>query len=137
MWVTHPVYQNYCVSSDGQVRHINSKQVRACRLDKYGYKRFNITIDGKSKTLMIHKMVAECFVPNPYSRPTVNHKDGDKFNNKAANLEWLTAEDNVKDAFNRPHKKCIPITVDGVWYRSIRDASLKTGIHRNRLLKDN
>lgn len=133
MWVKHPVYKNYLVSSDGLVRHKSSRQVRACRLDKYGYKRFNVTIDGKSKTLMVHKMVAECFVPNPYNKPTVNHKDGDKLNNNASNLEWLTAEDNVKDSYTREHGGCMPIEVNGTRYRSKREAARETGVPRYKL----
>ena len=51
--------------------------------------------DGVRKSLRLHRIVAEAFLPNPEGKPQVNHKDEDPENNRADNLEWATAEENT------------------------------------------
>ena len=53
----------------------------------------------KPHTFAVHRLVAQTFVPNPGSNPMVNHLDGDKLNNNACNLEWVTCSENFQHAF--------------------------------------
>jgi hypothetical protein len=135
MWANHPVYKQYRVSNNGFVRHVNSKSNRATRADRYGYERLNIGFNGEHKTVFVHRLVAECFIPNPKNLKSINHIDGDKLNNKVENLEWMTIEDNVSDSYNRQHSKCKPIEIDGRKYRSLREAERETGISRFELAR--
>jgi hypothetical protein len=66
-----------------------------------GYKTVSLTKDGKTKTVFVHRLVAEAFVPNDDGLPMINHKDEDKTNNFAENLEWCTA------SYNRTYGKAI------------------------------
>ena len=94
-------FHGYYVFPDGEVR---SKTIAghnmASRKDKDGYPRVNLQIDGKKRTLRVHKIVANCYLENPENHPHVHHKDFDKTNNCIENLEWCSAEYN--NANKRP-----------------------------------
>ena len=77
---------------------IAGKQMKQS-LHTKGYKTVALTKDGKTKTVYVHRIVAEAFIENPDNLPMVNHKDEDKTNNFVENLEWCTA------SYNRTYGK--------------------------------
>ena len=74
-------------------------------LNGTGYARVSLNLEGKSKDYFVHRLVAKYFVPNPDNLPVVNHKDGNKLNNHADNLEWVTSSENNRHAFATGLKK--------------------------------
>lgn len=64
------------------------------------YKSISLSKDGLMKRFTIHRLVANHFIPNINEFPIVNHIDGNKFNNESTNLEWCSASDNQKHAYN-------------------------------------
>lgn len=65
-----------------------------------GYLQVNLKVKGKQKSVYVHRLVAEAFIPNPENKPEVNHCDGDKTNCFEDNLEWTTHIENVRHAFD-------------------------------------
>lgn len=75
-------------------------------LNKGGYTKFMFRDKNKKwKNILIHRVVAMAFIPNPENKKTVNHIDSVRNNNKVSNLEWATQSENMKHAFKFGHKK--------------------------------
>ena len=92
-------YENYYeVSSLGKVRSKSRvvhgrndwiMQGRELKLGNSGrYLQAYLSVDGKGKSINVHRLVAEAFIPNPNNFPEVNHKDENRYNNSVDNLEW-------------------------------------------------
>lgn len=53
----------------------------------------------------VHRIIAECFIPNPYGLPEVNHIDCNRKNNNASNLEWVSHTDNIRHSYDMGNYK--------------------------------
>ena len=87
----------YQVSDLGRVRSLKFGKVRILKpgFNSSKYLLVALYLNGKTRNISVHRLVAEAFIPNPLNLPQVNHKDEDKTNNAADNLEWCTAEYNT------------------------------------------
>lgn len=75
------------------------------KVSKRGYLVYNIPIKSKTKSFLAHRLVGIYFIPNTDGKPQINHKDGDKKNNKVSNLEWVTNSQNGIHAFRTGLRK--------------------------------
>lgn len=146
----------YEVSSFGRVRSLDREIVNKAGFrqsftgrilsparDKDGYDRVVLAREGRRYNRIVHRLMAQSFIPNPENFPEVNHKDEDKTNNLLSNLEWCSDKYNVnygtglqrRTASQRNHpreskpvqqfsKKGELLNV----YPSIKEASRQTGI---------
>ena len=100
---------HYQVSNTGKIRSVDryikdrrlgkrfaKGYILKPELSKNGYLYVNLNKDGKIKHCTVHRIVAQAFIPNPYNLPCVNHKDENRGNNNADNLEWITNIGNLK-----------------------------------------
>lgn len=123
---------NLLVEDDGNhVWHRNGHKYKI-QTTKAGYKQIQSRLNGSRHTYMIHRLVALAFIPNPDSKPDVNHIDGNKANNHFSNLEWVTKSENTQHSLKHLKiKPGRPIT------KNIRDEEIrfkhKQGLSRNDL----
>lgn len=82
-------------TKDGRKR-IRPAQTISQYLHYKGYKRVTLCKDGIRKAYLVHRLVAEAFIPNPDNKPQINHIDEDKTNNAITNLEWVTNDENLR-----------------------------------------
>ena len=86
----------YQVSTKGRLKNSTTGIILKTFTCGSGYLEIILTKKGKRQPKLIHRLVAEAFIPNPESKREVNHKDGDKHNNDVSNLEWATPSENQK-----------------------------------------
>jgi hypothetical protein len=78
------------VHTKGNGLRLHRGKILTPETNKLGYKRLHASKDGVSKHLLVHRLVAEAFLPNYNNYPVVNHKDENPSNNHVSNLEWCT-----------------------------------------------
>lgn len=88
------------ITSNGKQYYLPERILKLRKSD-CGYIRVGLWKAQRAFYKSVHRLVAEAFIPNPENKPQVNHKDGNKNNNKVSNLEWSTCSENLK------HKFCV------------------------------
>lgn len=146
MWMKIRDFSNYEVSNTGMVRNIKSGLVLKHKHAGAGYSQVSL---GAKNYRYIHRLVAQHFISNPDNLPYVNHLDGNKSNNSISNLQWCTAKQNSRHAYEvgllnntacvnpvsgHKHHRSKPVVMSSdtnhiqITYENIRKASKETGI---------
>lgn len=94
----------YFVSNNGDVfsnkkwRNENDFRQLKAQVKKHGYKIISLYLRGIGlHTFLLHRLVAEAFIPNPENKPEVDHINGDRTDNRVENLRWCTREENLNN----------------------------------------
>lgn len=115
----------------------------------HGYMTAGLCRNGKNTQWLVHRLVAEAFIPNKEKLPFINHKDEVKDNNHVSNLEWCTQEynngygtapDRVRDKIRElgQMRAVVQLTLSGKKineYESLHEASRKTGVGLSNIWK--
>ena len=95
----------YQISNLGNVKslHCNKEKIMklTIRSKNYPYYFVGLLKNGKRKYFAVHRLVAQAFVNNPNNYNQVDHLDGNKLNNNANNLEWVTPKENTNRAWQK------------------------------------
>ena len=84
------------VTSNEKITCFTKGRVLKQQLKYNGYMQIRIPVDEKWVTKLVHRLVAQAFIPNPNNLPQINHKDCDPTNNNVDNLEWCTSSYDAK-----------------------------------------
>lgn len=107
-WKTVEFASNYEISNLGKVRNKKTGQLLNAGVSGNGYKQVSLKFDetGTFKKQYVHRLVALMWLDNPENKKEVNHKNLDRTDNRAENLEWVTSSENQKHKYqNNPNYK--------------------------------
>lgn len=95
-------FPGYTITDDGKVISYKFKQPRIMKtwLQQSGYENIKLCKENQTYHFLIHRLVAEAFIPNPNNLPEVNHKNKIRNDNRVENLEWCNRRDNLYDSYS-------------------------------------
>lgn len=97
--------EKYEITNGGLIWNKQKEKWQSQTQNPNGYMKVQLNFMRKKKQLLVHRLVALYFIPNPYEHPLVNHKDGDKTNNDWKNLEWMDVSGNAQHALETGLRK--------------------------------
>ena len=112
IWKPIPGWEDYYeVSDEGNVKSLErivtfgkggeklkKESILKARINSNGYPAINLCKNGKCKQIENHRLVALTFIDNPHNKPSVNHINGIKTDNRVENLEWATWSEQQRHA---------------------------------------
>lgn len=158
-WIEVKGHQRYLVSTMGRVKCIDSYgtgKERICKLSVNGDGYLLVKIDGK--TMKVHRLVLESFMPNPENKPCIDHINTIKTDNRIGNLKWVNHKENSNNPLTRKHMSenaatpmlgkfgaehpnsisIVQLTKDGVFIKQwdcARNAERELGIQNSSIAK--
>ena len=127
----------YAVTEDGRVWSYKSKKYLKPRTRANGYLEVSLCKGGKTKSHLVHRLVAIAYIPNPNKLPQVSHLDETRSNNNVNNLTWASAKDNCnmpehkkrksESHFNKAGSKAVLCVETNIIYPSMGEAARNMG----------
>ena len=143
-------YPNYSITKDGKVFSHKTNKFLSNRNNKNrGYNYVVLYTNNTHKNILVHRLVAIAYLQNPLNKRCVNHINGIKTDNRVENLEWNTHSENSKHAYKnglvkisnlcnenkvKANSKLVVNLLNGIFYDSVKEASIISGINYNTLM---
>jgi hypothetical protein len=108
----------YAISDQGWVRALRTGRLLSDGQKRSGYPTVNLCKNGFSKHFLVHRLVAAAFLPNPRGLRCVNHRDSNRANPSADNLEWCSHSENNRHAYRSGSRKTNHAHMANMWKRS-------------------
>lgn len=95
-------YDHYTITDDGVIYSYWSgeRKIHKTYYDKQGYENVKLSKQGTVKHFLVHRLVAESFIPNPCDLPEVDHIDKNRANNQVSNLRWCNRRFNLEQSYS-------------------------------------
>lgn len=116
----------YEVSNLGRVKRIKESpnrhygKILKLRDNGHGYLRVGLRDSSKQQHKLIHKLIAEAFIPNPDKKPYIDHIDGDILNNRIDNLRWCSQKENCNNPVSRERYKSAKTGLYGILHPGVK-----------------
>lgn len=122
----------YAITEDGRVWGYKRNKFLKPKTRANGYLEVNLCKGGKTKSHLVHRLVAEAYIPNPNKLPQVSHLDETRNNNNVNNLTWASAKDNCnmpkhKKRKSESHSKAVLCVETNIIYPSMIEAARNMG----------
>lgn len=103
IWKTIEDYPNYQVSNMGRVKSLGNNKARKEKIlkgikGKDSYLSVGLYKEGKIKMYLVHRLVAQAFIPNPNNKPFIDHINTIRTDNRVENLRWVTSKENMNNS---------------------------------------
>lgn len=158
VWKTYPEFPFIEASNLGRIRtkdriatdrngkkyHIKGRVLKQWD-NGTGYLYVSLGVNGKKIHLLVHRIIATCFLSNPNNYPEVNHIDCDPANNRWDNLEWCNHQENIayRDKLgryvnNNPGQPVIAVKLNDLnvfWFESQSEAARQLGVYTSNIYK--
>ena len=131
------IFGEYEIYEDGKVYSFKTNKFLKHSIKQYI--SVDLYFNNKPRTYLIHRLIAEYFIPNVENKPFVNHIDGDKHNYKIENLQWVTAKENIQHAWKTGlckryyFGKNVVCNKTGKIYKNAKEAAIELGYKHKTL----
>ena len=127
-------FENYTVNNSGNndktIFNTITRKYKKPQQYKSGYLFVSLYQNGVNKIFLLHRLIAQAFIPNPQNKPCIDHINGDRTDNRVENLRWCSYKENMNNPITRKRisESRIGITFSSTHKKHIREAHNKQAI---------
>ena len=139
IWKPLKNFPSYNGSSEGRIMNIKTQRIMKTTLNEKGYEQVCLRKNNQQYTVRVHKVIAETFL-GEHPGMDVRHKDLNRTNNNANNLEWCSRSETIQSAFDRgsktpQHRTPVRVVETSDIFDSVAECSRVLGVDKSEIFK--